>query len=54
VKIIRLLVLVAFFGISCSVALADSTNDPVFKLGGGGGSEVLTSDSFSFTVNQDQ
>ncbi len=50
-KIIRLLVLVAFFGISCSVALADSTNDPVFKLGGGGGSEVLTSDNFTFTVN---
>jgi hypothetical protein len=33
------------------VALADSTNDPVFKLGGGGGSEVLTSDTFTFTVN---
>jgi hypothetical protein len=52
VKIIRLLVLVAFFGIFSTVALADSANDPVFKLGGGGGSEVLTSDSFSFTVNQ--
>jgi hypothetical protein len=51
VKITRLLVLVAFFGICCSVALADGT-DPVFKLGGGGGSIPLTSDTFSFTVNQ--
>ena len=31
--------------------MADST-DPVFKLGGGGGSTPLTSDTFSFTVNQ--
>jgi hypothetical protein len=30
--------------------MADGT-DPVFKLAGGGGSEVLTSDTFSFTVN---
>jgi hypothetical protein len=51
VKIIRLLVLVALLGITCSVALADGT-DPVFKLGGGGGSTPLTSDTFSFTVNQ--
>jgi hypothetical protein len=51
VKITRLLVLVAFFGIFSTVALADSTNDPVFKLGGGGGSEVLTTDTFTFTVN---
>src|ERR1700675_1714242 len=36
---------------SSSVALADGT-DPVFKLGPGGGSTVLTSDTFSFTVNQ--
>jgi hypothetical protein len=51
VKIIRLLVLVAFMGIFSSVALADGV-DPVFKLGGGGGSTPLTSDTFSFTVNQ--
>jgi hypothetical protein len=51
VKITRLLVLVAFLGISCSVALADGV-DPVFKLGGGGASTPLTSDTFSFTVNQ--
>lgn len=50
-KITRLLVLIAFFGICCSVALADGT-DPVFKLGGGGGSIPLTSDTFSFTVSQ--
>lgn len=49
-KIGRLLVLVAFFGFSCSVALADAT-DPVFKLGGGGHSEVLTSNTFAFSVN---
>ena len=30
--------------------MADGT-DPVFKLSGGGGSDVLTSDTFSFTVN---
>jgi hypothetical protein len=51
VKITRLLVMVAFLGISCSVALADGV-DPVFKLGGGGASTPLTSDTFSFTVNQ--
>ena len=50
-KITRLLVTVAFLGISCSVALADGV-DPVFKLGGGGASTPLTSDTFSFTVNQ--
>ena len=50
-KITRLLVIVAFLGISCSVALADGV-DPVFKLGGGGASTPLTSDTFSFTVNQ--
>src|SRR6266403_3849567 len=43
--------MVAFLGISCSVALADGV-DPVFKLGGGGASTPLTSDTFSFTVNQ--
>jgi len=51
VKITRLLVLVAFLGISCSVALADGV-DPVFKLGGGTTSTPLMSDTFSFTVNQ--
>jgi len=51
VKISRLLVLVAFMGISCSVALADGT-DPVMKLGGGGGSEVLTTNTFSFSFTQ--
>lgn len=50
-KISRLLVLVAFMGIFSSVALADGT-DPVMKLGGGGGSEVLTTDSFSFSFTQ--
>jgi len=53
VKISRLLVLVALFGLTCSVALADGT-DPVFKLGGGGSSEVLTTDTFSFSVNPAQ
>lgn len=50
VKITRLLVLVAMIAVTCSVAMADGT-DPVFKLSGGGASEVLTSDTFSFTVN---
>jgi hypothetical protein len=35
------------------VALADAT-DPVFKLSGGGNSEVLTTFTFSFTVNPAQ
>lgn len=52
-KICRLLVPVVFFAFSCSVALADAT-DPVFKLGGGGNSEVLTSDTFAFSVNPNQ
>ncbi|HXJ13136.1 MAG TPA: hypothetical protein VNH19_12760 [Candidatus Limnocylindrales bacterium] len=52
-KIFRLLVLVAFLGFTCSVAMADAT-DPVFKLGGGGNSEVLTSDTFAFSVNPNQ
>jgi hypothetical protein len=47
----RLLVLVAILGISCTVALADGT-DPVMKLGGGGGSEVLTGNTFSFSFTQ--
>ena len=50
-KISRLLVLVAFLGISCSVALADGT-DPVMKLGGGGSSQILTSNTFSFSFTQ--
>jgi len=33
--------------------MADGT-DPVFKLSGGGGSDVLTSDSFTFTVDPAQ
>ena len=49
-KITRLLVLVAMIALTCSVAMADGT-DPVFKLGGGGGSEVLTKFTFSFTVD---
>ncbi len=52
-KIARLLAVVALLGFSCSVALADGT-DPVFKLGGGGNSEVLTSDTFAFSVNPNQ
>ena len=52
-KITRLLVLFVFFGMSCSAALADGV-DPVFKLGPGGGSTDLTSDSFSFTVSESQ
>jgi len=51
VKFTRLLVLVAFFGIACSVTLATGT-DPVMKLGGGGGSQVLTTPSFSFSFTQ--
>lgn len=50
-KITRLLVLVAFAGLFSSVALADGT-DPVMKLGGGGTSEVLTTDTFSFSFTQ--
>ncbi|HET7106439.1 MAG TPA: PEP-CTERM sorting domain-containing protein [Candidatus Acidoferrum sp.] len=50
-KISRLLVLVAFMGISCSAALADGT-DPVMKLGGGGNSEILTTNTFSFSFTQ--
>jgi hypothetical protein len=38
---------------SCSVALADGV-DPVFKLGPGGGSTDLTSNTFSFTVSESQ
>src|SRR5579859_1394612 len=38
-------------GVSCSAALADGT-DPVMKLGGGGGSEVLTTNTFSFSFTQ--
>jgi hypothetical protein len=53
VKITRFLVLVLLFGFTCSVALADGT-DPVFKLGGGGSSDVLTSDTFAFSVNPNQ
>jgi len=51
VKITRLLVVVAFLGISCTAALADGT-DPVMKLGGGGHSEVLTGNTFSFSFTQ--
>ncbi len=50
-KITRLLVLVALFGITCSVALADGT-DPVMKLGGGGGSTPLTTFTFSFNFTK--
>lgn len=50
-KITRFLVLVALFGFTCSVALADGT-DPVMKLGGGGSSEVLTSNTFNFSFTQ--
>jgi hypothetical protein len=53
VKISSVLVLVALLGFTCSVALADGT-DPVFKLGGDGHSEVLTSDTFAFSVNPSQ
>jgi hypothetical protein len=51
VKITRILVLIAFFGISCSVTLADGV-DPVMKLGGGTHSEVLTTNTFSFSFTQ--
>ena len=50
-KITRLLVLVAFLGISCSAALADGT-DPVMKLGGGGASTPLTTFSFNFNFTK--
>lgn len=43
--------MVAFLGISCTAALADGT-DPVMKLGGGGNSEVLTGNTFSFSFTQ--
>jgi hypothetical protein len=51
VKFTRLLVLVAFFAVACSVTLATGT-DPVMKLGGGGGSQVLTTPTFSFSFTQ--
>ena len=43
--------MVAFLGVSCTAALADGT-DPVMKLGGGGNSEVLTTNTFSFSFTQ--
>jgi hypothetical protein len=43
--------MVAFLGISCTAVLADGT-DPVMKLGGGGNSEVLTTNTFSFSFTQ--
>jgi hypothetical protein len=51
VKIARLLVLIALLAMSCSVVLADGT-DPVMKLGPGGHSQVLTTNTFSFSFAQ--
>jgi hypothetical protein len=50
VKLARLLLVVAFVGLTCSMAFADDAQDPVFKIGTGSKSVVLTSDSFSFTL----
>ena len=50
-KFTRVLVLVALFGIASSVAFATGT-DPVMKLGGGGGSQVLTTPTFNFSFTQ--
>jgi len=51
VKFTRVLVLVALFGIASSAAFATGT-DPVMKLGGGGGSQVLTTPTFNFSFTQ--
>ena len=50
-KFTRVLLLVALFGIASSSAFATGT-DPVMKLGGGGGSQVLTTPTFSFSFTQ--
>jgi hypothetical protein len=50
VKLARLLLVVAFMALTCSLAFADDAQDPVFKIGTGSKSVVLTSDSFSFTL----
>jgi hypothetical protein len=51
VKFTRVLLLVALFGFASSSAFATGT-DPVMKLGGGGGSQVLTTPTFSFSFTQ--
>lgn len=43
--------MVALFGIASSSVFATGT-DPVMKLGGGGGSQVLTTPTFSFSFTQ--
>jgi hypothetical protein len=50
VKLARLLLVVAFMALTCSLAYADGATDPVFKIGTGSKSEVLTSDIFSFSL----
>jgi hypothetical protein len=53
VKISRLLLLVAFVGTSCSVALADGIGtDPVMKLGPGGHSTPVNTFTFSFSFHK--
>lgn len=51
-KFARLLVVVACMALFCSLAYADDATDPVFKIGTGSKSVVLTTDSFSFTLAQ--
>ena len=51
-KLARLVLVVAFMALTCSLALADDAQDPVFKIGTGTKSVVLTTDSFSFTLAQ--
>jgi hypothetical protein len=46
-----MLLLAALFGIASSAAFATGT-DPVMKLGGGGGSQVLTTPTFNFSFTQ--
>ncbi|HUL32457.1 MAG TPA: PEP-CTERM sorting domain-containing protein [Candidatus Eisenbacteria bacterium] len=54
-KLARYFVMVGILAVSCSMALADSTNDPIFKLGPGGQSQTVGLDgSFSFSFTQTQ
>lgn len=50
VKLVRLLLMVAFMAATCSLALADSSTDPVFKIGTGTKSVVLYTDTFNLSI----
>ncbi len=52
-KIARILLVAALFAASASLALADGTNDPTFKLGGGNTSTTIgPGGSFNFSFTQ--